>query len=86
MLNDHDAKLHYSLLNQYLQFNRFIILSNTLASFSPILEWTIDLTDSDKVLRIETSRDITTFLIAELEKLGIRCNVMGTFVNKLQNC
>ena len=64
----------------------FIILSNTLASFSPILEWTIDLTDSDKVLRIETSRDITTFLIAELEKLGIRCNVMGTFVNKLQNC
>ena len=62
----------------------FINLSNALAAFSTILDWSIDLTDSDKVLRLVTSRDITLALIVELEQLGIECNSMGTFTNNLR--
>jgi hypothetical protein len=58
-------------------------LSDALASFSTVIDWTIDLTDSDKVLRMETSQDITTTLITDLEKVGVRCNVMETFINHL---
>ena len=60
----------------------FINLSNVLASFSPVLEWTIDLTDADKVLRVQTTQDITTLLIDGLKELGIRCTLMGTFIDK----
>jgi len=63
----------------------FTTLSNALALFSSVINWSVDLSDSDKVLRIEASLDISSTLIIELKSLGIRCNIMGIFTNKLCN-
>jgi hypothetical protein len=54
-------------------------LSTTLNSFSEVREWSIDMTDCDNVLRIETSTDINTSLINKLKPLGIECSLMGVF-------
>jgi hypothetical protein len=54
-------------------------LSTTLNSFSEVWEWSIDMTDCDNVLRIETSTNINTSLINKLKSLGIECSLMGVF-------
>ena len=66
-------------------FTDFTTLSNALALFSSVINWSVDLSDSDKVLRIEASLDISSTLIIELKSLGIRCTIMGIFTNKLCN-
>lgn len=54
-------------------------LSQALDSFLNVMEWSIDLMDCDKVLRIEASTDITLPLIDKLKPLGIECYLMGVF-------
>lgn len=54
-------------------------LSNTLKLFSNVKTWSIDLTDCDKVLRIEANTDISIRLIAQLTSLNIECKLIGFF-------
>jgi len=54
-------------------------LSKALQSFPHVKEWSIDMTDCDKVLRISASNDISTALISNLQAAGLSCNVMGIF-------
>jgi len=56
-------------------------ISSTVGKFAGVIDWTIDLGDSDKVLRLSASNNISTELTARFHQLGITAAVMGVFID-----
>lgn len=53
-------------------------LSNQLNGISPSIDWSFDLEDIDKVLRIECTNDITSKIINLLKYKGFKCQDLDT--------
>ena len=58
-------------------------LSEAIGGIDGILEWTIDLDDRDKVLRIVANMEVEEELTAQLQLFGIGFSELETF--ELQN-
>lgn len=56
-------------------------ISSTVGKFSGVIDWTIDLGDCDKVLRLSASNNISAELTADFHQLGITSAVMGVFMD-----
>lgn len=56
-------------------------LSDAIDSLDGILNWSIDLDDCDKVLRIVADREVGDELITKFQLLGIGCSELETFEN-----
>lgn len=51
----------------------------TIDAFLGILEWSVDLEDSDKILRVVSNNDVGPELVKSLEGVGISSSVMEVF-------
>lgn len=55
-------------------------LVNVMEGFGDIiLEWSVDLDDVDKVLRVVSKKDISFLLIYQIKKASIQCKLMDVF-------
>ncbi|MFC4141240.1 hypothetical protein [Pedobacter mendelii] len=45
----------------------------------PDLSWNIDLSDCDKILRIDSSEDVNDIVVSLLNRLGFNCIVLEVF-------
>ncbi|KLT67081.1 hypothetical protein AB669_04075 [Pedobacter sp. BMA] len=54
-------------------------LKELMNTFAEITEWTLDLEDCDKVLRIVSNENIANQVISKLFRLGIQANVMAVY-------
>ena len=54
-------------------------IKNAIADFNCITEWSQDLEDSDKILRIVSAEDITEKLIRQLERAKVSASVLQVF-------
>ena len=50
-----------------------------ISRFKSIKEWSCDLEDEDKVLRIISTREISSTLIEEFRKAGVSTQIMAVF-------
>ncbi|CAM4196969.1 hypothetical protein SAMN06265348_106187 [Pedobacter westerhofensis] len=50
-----------------------------MSRFKSIKQWNCDLEDEDKVLRIISTREISSTLIAEFRKAGVSTQIMEVF-------
>lgn len=48
-------------------------LKPNLTKLIPLTKWNFDLEDCDKILRIESQKEITTLIIKELQRCGFYC-------------
>lgn len=51
----------------------------TIGAFSSISEWSVDLEDSDKILRVVCNEDVGPELVKRLERAGVSSSVMEVF-------
>jgi len=56
-------------------------ISATLAKYLSAKNWTIDLQDSDNVLRLCCSENIAPQIVEGLHRYGISSTIMGVFEN-----
>ncbi|GAA4274591.1 hypothetical protein U6A24_16590 [Aquimarina gracilis] len=54
------------------------VLKNQLNNFSSLIKWNFDLEDIDKVLRIESIKDISHEIIKLLQNNGFKCEDMDS--------
>ncbi|RZJ85477.1 MAG: hypothetical protein EOO20_20070 [Chryseobacterium sp.] len=57
------------------------IIDNTMMYFTSIIEWTQDLEDCDKVLRIVSSNDISIEILDRLHNFGISAKLMAVYLD-----
>ncbi|WP_139180173.1 hypothetical protein [Pedobacter rhizosphaerae] len=57
------------------------LVSNCLLAFEDISEWTIDLSDSDNVLRIAAHTEIGSAVHHSLNTAGVKSTLMEVFQN-----
>lgn len=50
-----------------------------ISRFKSIKEWSCDLEDEDKVLRIVSTRDVSSTLTEEFKKAGVSTQIMAIF-------
>jgi len=53
------------------------LVNSTLRSIIPQSRWSFDLEDCDKILRVESEKDIVEILCYNLEIKGINCIELG---------
>lgn len=56
-----------------------LLISDAIASVNGILDWSIDLDDCDKVLRIKSDREVGEELSAKFQLLGVGFRELETF-------
>ncbi|MET4141429.1 hypothetical protein [Pedobacter sp. UYP1] len=54
-------------------------IKRTITNFQSVIEWSQDLDDIDKILRIVSHEDISEKLVLNLEKAKVRAIVMQVF-------
>lgn len=54
-------------------------IKHTITNFNSVIEWSQDLDDVDKILRIVSDEDISDKLVLNLEKAKVRAKVMQVF-------
>lgn len=54
-------------------------ISQTINNFPGISEWSVDLEDSDKILRVVCKDDVGSELVKSLKGVGISSSVMEVF-------
>jgi hypothetical protein len=52
------------------------VIKRTMTS---IIEWTQDLEDCDKVIRVSTSRNISVELLEKFTKIGLKAELMAVY-------
>ena len=57
-------------------------IKNTIANFTCISEWSHDLDDADKILRIVADKDISKILLSDLQSVGVDALLLQVFKNK----
>ncbi|WP_367867818.1 hypothetical protein [Pedobacter sp. WC2423] len=55
------------------------LIQCTIANFNTVIEWSHDLDDADKILRIVSHEDISEKLVLHLEKAKVNAAVMEVF-------
>jgi len=60
-------------------------ISKALQPFSEsVIDWSIDLTDCDKVLRISSRTDQSILIKNNLNNFGVKCEIIEIFTNHLK--
>jgi len=54
-------------------------IDNTMTYYASIIEWTQDLEDCDKVLRIVSRNDISSELLEKFKKFGIKAELVAVY-------
>lgn len=54
-------------------------INQTVSVFTGVLEWSVDLEDCDKILRVVCGQDISADLVRELGKLEVSARVLEIF-------
>ncbi|MEJ2881680.1 hypothetical protein [Pedobacter sp. GR22-6] len=55
------------------------IVARTITLFKSVIDWSIDLDDKEKVLRVTAEKDVSTKLSAYLGMFGAECRVLEVF-------
>ncbi len=59
-------------------------ISKIMQGFNSIFEWSHDLQDSDKILRIVSNKEISQQLVSQFTSVGIQSTVIGVFDKKTE--
>ncbi|KIO77610.1 hypothetical protein TH53_08135 [Pedobacter lusitanus] len=57
-------------------------IKNAITNFSSVIEWSQDLDDIDKILRVVCREDISEKLVLDLERAEVSAAVLGVFERK----
>lgn len=54
-------------------------IKNTITNIGSIIEWSHDLDDSDKILRVVADKDISGILVSDLQSVGVDAMLLQVF-------